>query len=61
MEHNNAVPRRQTHSSEFLQKEMEREYISSLTDYLTALEQKKANSPKRLRWQEIIKFRAEVT
>jgi hypothetical protein len=31
-----------------------------LTAHLKALEQKEANSPKRSRWQEIIKFRAEI-
>jgi hypothetical protein len=31
-----------------------------LTDHLKALEQKEANTPKRSRWQEIIKLRAEI-
>jgi len=31
-----------------------------LTAHLKALEQKEANSPKRSRWQEIIKLRAEI-
>jgi hypothetical protein len=31
-----------------------------LTTDLKALEQKKANSPKRSRWQEIIKLRGEI-
>jgi hypothetical protein len=31
-----------------------------LTTHLKALEQKKANSLKRSRWQEIIKIRAEI-
>jgi hypothetical protein len=39
---------------------LERTYTSSLTAHLKALEQKKANSPKRRRWQEIIKLRAEI-
>jgi hypothetical protein len=38
----------------------ERAYTSSLTAHLKALEQKKANSPKKSRWQEIIKLRAEI-
>jgi hypothetical protein len=39
---------------------LERTYTSSLTAHLKALEQKGANSPKRSRWQEIIKLRAEI-
>jgi hypothetical protein len=38
----------------------ERAYTSNLTAHLKALEQKEANSPKRSRWQEIIKLRAEI-
>ena len=41
-------------------KKLERAYTSSLTTHLKALEQKEANSPKRSRWQEIIKLRAEI-
>jgi hypothetical protein len=36
-------------------KKLERAYISSLTAHLKALEQKKANTPKRSRQQKIIK------
>jgi hypothetical protein len=39
-------------------KKLERVYTSSLTAHLKALEQKEATSPKRSRWQEIIKLRA---
>jgi hypothetical protein len=42
------------------QKKLERAYTSSLTTHLKALEQKEANSPKRSRWQEIIKLRDEI-
>jgi hypothetical protein len=42
------------------QKKLDRAYTSSLTEHLKALEQKEANSPKRSRWQEIIKLRAEI-
>jgi hypothetical protein len=35
-------------------------YTSRLTAHLKALEQKKANSPKRSRQQEIIKHLAEI-
>jgi hypothetical protein len=41
-------------------KKLERTYTSSLTAHLKALEKKEANSPKRRRWQEIIKLRAEI-
>jgi hypothetical protein len=41
-------------------KKLERAYTSSLTAHLKALEQKEANSPKRNRWQEIIKLGAEI-
>jgi hypothetical protein len=37
-------------------KKLERAHISSLTTHLKSLEQKEANSPKRNRWQEIIKL-----
>jgi hypothetical protein len=41
-------------------KKLERAYTSSLLKHLKALEQKKANPPKRSRKQEIIKFRAKI-
>ena len=41
-------------------KKLERAHTSSLTTHLKALEKKEANSPKRSRRQEIIKFRAEI-
>jgi ribosomal protein L34E len=41
-------------------KKLERAYTSSLTAHLKALEQKEANSPKRSRWQEIIKLKDEI-
>ena len=41
-------------------KKLERAHTSSLTAHLNALEKKEANSPKRSRWQEIIKLRDEV-
>jgi hypothetical protein len=41
-------------------KKLERAHTSSLTAHLKALEQKEANSPKRSRWQETIKLRAEI-
>jgi hypothetical protein len=41
-------------------KKLERAHISSLTTQLKALEIKEENSPKRSRWQEIIKLRGEI-
>ena len=41
-------------------KKLERAHTSSLTTLLKALEQKEANSPKRSRWQEIIKLRGKT-
>ena len=41
-------------------KKLERAYTSRLTAHLEALELKEANSPKRSRWQEIIKLRGEI-
>jgi hypothetical protein len=39
---------------------LEKAYTRSLTAHLKALEQKGANTPKRSRWQEIIKLRAKI-
>jgi hypothetical protein len=41
-------------------KKLERPYTNSLTAHLKPREQKEANTPKRSRWQEIIKLRAEI-
>ena len=41
-------------------KKLERAHTSSLTAHLKALEQKEANSPKRSRREEIIKFGSEI-
>ena len=41
-------------------KKLEQAYTSSLTAQLKALEQKEANSPKRSRWQEIIKLKGKI-
>jgi hypothetical protein len=50
---NESSPKRKTHSSECLKKNLERTYTSSLTAHLKALEQKEANSPKKSYQQEI--------
>jgi hypothetical protein len=61
MGHNESSAKRKTHSSECLQKKLERAYTTSVTAHLKALEQKEANLPKRSsRWQEIIKLRDEI-
>jgi hypothetical protein len=41
-------------------KKLEQAYTSSLTAHLKPLGQKETSSPKRNRWQEIIKLRAEI-
>ena len=41
-------------------KKLEREHTSSLTTHVKALEKKEANSPKRSRWQEIMKLGGEI-
>jgi superfamily II RNA helicase len=41
-------------------KKLERAYTNSLTALLIAIEQNEANTPKRSRQEEIIKFRAEI-
>jgi hypothetical protein len=41
-------------------KKLERAHTSSFTTHLKALKQREANSPKRSRWQEIIKLRGEI-
>ena len=43
-----------------LVKKLERSYTNNLTVHFRALEQKEANSPKRSRWQKIVKFRTET-
>jgi hypothetical protein len=43
-----------------VKKKLKRAYTSSLIAHLKALEHKEANSPKRSRWQELIKLRAEI-
>ena len=37
-------------------KKLERYYISNLTTHLKVLEEKEVNTPKRSKWQEIIKL-----
>ena len=41
-------------------KKLEKSHTSNLTAYLKALEKKEANTPKKSRWQEIIKLRAKI-
>ena len=60
MVHNGTVLRGKLIALSVVKKKLERAYTSSLTAHLKALEQKEANLPKRSRWQEIIKLRAEI-
>ena len=39
---------------------LEKCHTSELREHLKTLEQKEANSPKRTKWQEIIKLRAKI-
>ena len=39
---------------------MKKSHTSNITTHLRTLEQKEANSPRRSRYQEIIKLRAEI-
>ena len=41
-------------------KKLRRTYTNSLTAHLKALEQNEANTPKRSRWQYIIKLKADI-
>jgi hypothetical protein len=70
MTHNEGSPKRKTYSPDALKKQnkqtnkkpktLERAYTSSVTAQLESLELMEANSPKRSRWQEIIKLRADI-
>ena len=48
------------YSTKCLYKTLERSPISNLTAHLKALEQKEVIIPKRSKWQEIVKLRAEI-
>jgi hypothetical protein len=41
-------------------KKLERFYTSNLTAHLRALKQKGVKTPKKIRWQKMIKLRAEI-
>ena len=60
MEHNKAVVTGKLIVLIASKKKLKRVYTSSLTAYLKALEQKEANTPKRIRQQVIVKLRAEI-
>jgi hypothetical protein len=55
-----AVLQRKPISLSASKKKLERAYSSSLTAHLKSLEQKEAKTPKRSKWQEIIKLGAEI-
>jgi hypothetical protein len=60
MGHNENSPKRKLIALSDSKKKLDRAYTSSLTAHLKTLEQKEANSPKRSRWQKIIKLRAKI-
>jgi hypothetical protein len=60
MGHNESSPTRKTQALSTSKKKLERAHTSSLTAHLKAIKQKEANTPKRSRWQEVIKLRAEI-
>ena len=60
VEHNESSAKRRTHRYECFKKNLERTYTRNFTAHLKALEQKEENSPKRSRWQEMIKPRTEI-
>ena len=59
MGHNQSTSKRKLIALSASKMKLERPQTSSLTTHLKALEKKEANSPKRSRWQEIIKLRAK--
>ena len=59
MGHNESFLRGKLIALSASKKKLERGHTSSLTTHLKALEQKEVNSPKRSRWQEIIKLRVK--
>jgi hypothetical protein len=59
MGHNEGSPKRKTYTLSASKKKLERTYTSSLTAHIEALKLKEENSPKRSRWQEVIKLRVE--
>ena len=56
----NKTKQNKTKQNKTKQNKLEKAYTSSLTAHLKTLEQKEANSPKRSRWQKIIKLRAKI-
>jgi hypothetical protein len=51
---------KQTNKQTKKKTKLEKAYNTNLTGHLKVLEQKEANTPKRSRWQEIIKFTSEI-
>jgi len=60
MGHNKGSTKRKIHTVSALVKKLERSYTSNLKAHLRALEQKEANSSKRSRLKNIIKFGAKI-
>jgi hypothetical protein len=59
MGHNESSAKEKTLALSASKKKLERAYTTSLIAHLKTLEQKEANTPKRRRWKEISKLRAE--
>ena len=60
MGHNESIPKEKLIALSASKKKLEIAHTSSLTTHIKALEQKEANSPKRSRWQKIIKLKGEI-
>ena len=60
MGHYESSAKRKIYSTKCLHKEVEKFHTSDLAVHLKTLEQKETDSPRRSRWQEIIKLRAEM-
>ena len=61
MGHNESCVKRKTHSSKCAsKKKLKRTYRSRMIAHLKGLQEKEANTHKRSRQKEIIKFRAEM-
>jgi hypothetical protein len=60
MGHNESSAKRKIHSTYAFVRKLERSYTRNLTAHLRALDQKKANTPKRSRGQKIVKLRTKI-
>jgi hypothetical protein len=60
MGHKESSNKRKVPSPKSLHKNLQHFHTSNLTAHQKALEQKEANTPKKSRWQEIVKLSAEI-